>query len=116
MSTTEIAIKLKLKHAGIISSYLHQKKYHKLELDDEYTLEAKTYLQGKTRHKANLEKGFQKIHQIISYKEYLYKKYIEEKNSQAEIGACLGLDTRTVCGHLNFYGIKKSKSQARKKQ
>ncbi|MRG86723.1 hypothetical protein [Salinibacillus xinjiangensis] len=110
-STTEIALKLKLKHASTVSSTLSRKKYQKLNLEDEYTAEIKRKIVYRDR--ISFEEAFQNTFQI-SFEEYLYKKYIEEKHSQAQLGALLGVDAKTVGNYLKHYGIKKNLSEARR--
>ena len=112
LSPTEIALKYNLRHSSAVSSALRRHKFKNSVMEDEYSIEVKKIIIGKTNHK-KLDYAFKTIYKI-TYKEYLYKKYIEEKLSTYDIGILLGVSSKSISEHLVRYEIKKNLSQARK--
>ncbi|MBK0072368.1 hypothetical protein [Bacillus sp. S56] len=111
-SQSEIAMNLKLRGPYIISSYLNE--YHHKQRERPNSKIRETLKEHNISfHFRNLEKVFPELFGL-EYKDFLIKKYIDEKLSIRDLSYLLGTGIKTIRRHLKDYGISKSISTARK--
>ncbi|MCO0601165.1 hypothetical protein NGI46_28090 [Peribacillus butanolivorans] len=113
LSQTEIAMKLNLKRPSDIASYLYQRNVKKSAQESpESDIRKKLNEHIINFDKRELEKYFPTLFNI-EYRDFLYQKYIIDKQSHADIAQILGCSSRSIDRHMKSYDIKKSLSQVR---
>lgn len=106
LSLTDIAIKHHIKYPASISTYLYTEKIKSIKPLFDIPVFVGISMQ-------ETEKRFEELYNL-KLKEFLVKKYIDEKHSMSVIARFLDCSEKTVKNTLQYYGIDiKSHSRAR---